>query len=87
VKRFIKEHEACLSVYHLPSYSPDYNPIKFLWRAVKRCATHNRYFPSFDLLLNSVDQALAHLAQHPEQVRSLFGLYLKQLAQPLPQAA
>jgi transposase len=83
----MKEHAARLTVYHLPSYSPDYNPIEFLWRAVKRSATHNRYFPAFDLLLNSVEQALQYLAQHPERVRSLFGLYLKQLAQPLPQAA
>ena len=87
VQRFMKEHAARLTVYHLPSYSPDYNPIEFLWRAVKRSATHNRYFPAFDLLLNSVEQALQYLAQHPERVRSLFGLYLKQLAQPLPQAA
>ena len=87
VKRFIQEHAARLTVYHLPSYSPDYNPIEFLWRAVKRRATHNRYFPTFDLLLNSVEQALALLAQHPQQVRSLFGLYLKQLPQPLPQPA
>jgi transposase len=87
VQRFMKEHAARLTVYHLPSYSPDYNPIEFLWRAVKRSATHNRYFPAFDQLLNSVEQALQYLAQHPERVRSLFGLYLKQLAQPLPQAA
>jgi transposase len=87
VKQFIKEHAARLTVYHLPSYSPDYNPIEFLWRAVKRCATHNRYFPTFDLLLNSVEQALTLLAQHPEQVRSLFGFYLKYVAQPPPQAA
>ena len=87
VQWFTKEHAARLSVYHLPSYSPDYNPIECLWRVVKRCATHNRYFPTFDLLLNSVEQALEHLAQDPERVRSLFSLYLSQLAQPLPQAA
>jgi hypothetical protein len=44
-------------VTHLPSYSPDYNPIEFLWRATKRTATHNRYFPAFDDLRTSVEHA------------------------------
>ena len=87
VKHFVEEHAARLSVYHLPSYSPDYNPIEFLWRAVKRRATHNRYFPAFERLVNSVEGAMTFLAQHPEKVQSLFGLYLKHLAQPLAQAA
>ena len=87
VKHFIEEHAARLSVYHLPSYSPDYNPIEFLWRTVKRRATHNHYFPTFEQLVNSVEQAMSSVAQHPEKVQSLFGLYLEPLAQPLAQAA
>ena len=42
-----------------PSYSPDYNPIEFLWRATKRSATHNRYFPEFSDLVASVEDAVA----------------------------
>ena len=80
VQAFIAEHQARLHVTHLPSYSPDYNPIEFLWRATKRTATHNRYFPEFTALITSVAEALAALSQQPERVKALFGLYLDQLA-------
>jgi hypothetical protein len=36
--RFLSQpqHAARLTVYQLPSYAPDYNPIEHLWRNVKR---------------------------------------------------
>ena len=80
VKAFFAQHGARLHVTHLPSYSPDYNPIEFLWRATKRTATHNRYFPEFGDLIGSVEEALAALSQQPQRVQALFGLYLDQMA-------
>jgi transposase len=80
VKAFFEEHRARLHVTHRPSYSPDYNPIEFLWRATKRTATHNRYFPAFPDLIASVEEALAALSRQPERVKALFGLYLDDLA-------
>jgi hypothetical protein len=67
-------------VTQLPSYSPDYNPIEYLWRATKRTATHNRYFPVFAELIASVEEALTALSRQPERVQALFGLYLDDLA-------
>jgi transposase len=87
VKAFFETHRARLHVTHLPSYSPDYNPIEFLWRATKRTATHNRYFPAFPDLIASVDEALAALSRQPERVQALFGLYLDDLAEPAVAAA
>ncbi len=80
LKAFFAEHADRLHVTQLPSYSPDYNPIEFLWRATKRQATHNRYFPEFDTLIRTVDEALASFAAHPERVKGLFGLYLDHMA-------
>ena len=77
---FWRAHRDRLFVTQLPSYSPDYNPIEFLWRATKRTAAHNRYFPEFDALIASVGEALAYFAAHPERVKALFGLYLDHLA-------
>ena len=71
----------CPRPTQLPSYSPDYNPIEFLWRATKRTATHNRYFPVFDALIGSVEDALAAFATHPERVTALFGRYLDHMTQ------
>lgn len=87
VKWFFQAHADRLFVTQLPSYSPDYNPIEFLWRATKRQATHNRYFPEFDTLIGSVEEALAAFAQQPDRVKALFGLYLDRLAAPASAAA
>ena len=87
VKRFFQEHAERLTVVQLPSYSPDYNPIELLWRAVKRLATHNRYFPELASLAAAVEQALAFFAAQPQQIKSLFGLYRDRTAQPLSQMA
>jgi transposase len=76
---FWAAHRTRLFTTRLPSYSPDYNPIEFLWRAAKRQATHNRYFPEFDALITSVEDALAFFASHPERVKALFGRYLPEM--------
>src|SRR3954447_25165826 len=82
VKAFFEHHRDRLHVIRLPSYSPDYNPIELLWRATKRSATHNRYFPELSDLIASVEDALATFARQPDRVKGLFGRYLKHMAEP-----
>jgi len=84
VKDFLAQQTPRLTVTQLPSYSPDYNPIEYLWRATKRDATHNHYFPDFANLLASVEKTLTTLATRPEYVRSLFTFYLEQMTQAVP---
>ena len=83
---FVAQHAARLSVYQLPCYSPDYNPIEHLWRNVKRAKTHNRYFPTFEALTQAVEQGLSYFQQHATEVKQLMGTYLDQ-ALGLAQAA
>jgi transposase len=78
-RTFFIRHQARLSVYQLPSYSPDYNPIEFLWKRMKQRATHNKYFPTFDKLIAAVDEALSHFSQHKDRVKQLLGFYFEQL--------
>ena len=78
-RTFFAQHQARLSVYQLPSYSPDYNPIEFLWKQMKQRATHNKYFPAFDKLVTAVDETLSHFAHHKDEVKNLMGRYLEQL--------
>lgn len=73
---FFAEHAQRLTVCQLPSYSPDLNPIEFLWRKVKRLATHNKYHALFEHLIESVDTALQHFTQTPALVKRLFRSYL-----------
>ena len=78
---FIAAHADRLSVYQLPSYSPDYNPIEHLWKNMKKRTTHNRYFPEFDLVCDSVEEGLAYFQAHPAEVKRRMGTYLDQMAQ------
>ena len=81
-REFLQQHKERLTVYQLPSYSPDYNPIEYLWKKVKTHATHNRYFAEFVLLVKSVDQALKVLATQSLEILRLMGLYARHLADP-----
>jgi len=79
---FLEQHKKRLIVYQLPSYSPDYNPIEYLWKKVKTHATHNRYFAEFVKLVKSVDQALKVLATQTTEILRLMGIYTKHMAAP-----
>jgi transposase len=80
IRAFLEEHQDRLFVFRLPSYSPDYNPIEYLWKKVKIAATHNRYFDEFVKLINSVEETLATLGQHANEIKRLMGVYTKILA-------
>jgi hypothetical protein len=76
--QFLAQHAARLTVPPLPSYSPDYNPLAYLWKKTKQRATHNQYFKDFARLTVSVEKALAYFAAHPETVLGLFGCYYEE---------
>lgn len=81
-REFFAQHQERLTIYQLPAYSPDYNPIEYLWKKVKTRATHNRYFAEFVLLVKSVDQALKTLATQSTEILRLMGIYIRRLADP-----
>jgi transposase len=68
-----------ITVYPLPRYSPEFNPIEYLWRNVKKQATHLRYFPAFEDLTKKVDEKLAYFAKTPSSILALMGKYLPSL--------
>ena len=84
---FLAAHRDRITAEPLPSYSPDYNPIEFLWKKTKQRATHNKYFKEFIALTVSVDKALAYFATHPDTVLGLFGRYCEESGLELKQAA
>ncbi len=75
MKAFFKKHEKRLTIYTLPSYSPDYNPIEKLWKKIKQAGTHLHYFPTFDSLVNKVDDMLELFGNVKKEVLTLFGFY------------
>jgi transposase len=78
-KQFFAAHTDRISVYQLPRYSPDFNPIEYLWRNLKKHTTHLRYFPTFEALVKKVDGKLRYFAKLPEAIKGLMGKYCKTL--------
>jgi transposase len=74
MQRFFARHTMRLTVFQLPSYSPDYNPIEKLWKKVKKEGTHLQYFPTFEALTDKVEHALLKFANTPEEILSLCSL-------------
>ena len=75
MEQFFAAHGDRLTKFQLPSYSPDYNPIEYLWKKVKKKATHLQYFPEFTALIQKVDNALLRLANTPKAISALMGRY------------
>ncbi len=74
-QKFFAKHRDRLSVFDLPAYSPDYNPIEKLWKKVKQKGTHLHYFPTFESLKDKVHESLRFFEKAPNEVLSLFGFY------------
>ena len=73
MKEFFAKHADRLTVFQLPSYSPDLNPIEKLWKKIKEQETHLHYFPTFESLIEKVEQALVKFANAPKEILALFG--------------
>lgn len=58
----------------LPPYSPDLNPIERLWKLTRKLCLHNRYFPSLDDVVRSVEAKFTEWASGNEAVRKLCAL-------------
>ena len=74
-KNYFDQRKERLTVFNLPSYSPDYNPIEKLWKKVKKEGTHLHYFPSFHDLIEKVEEILLVFNNSANEILSLFGLY------------
>jgi len=75
MREFYEKHSDRLTVFNLPSYSPDYNPIEMLWKKIKEKETHLHYFPTFDSLKNKVNEALLNFKNLKHEILSLFVFY------------
>lgn len=72
MQAFFERRADRLTVFQLPSYSPDFNPIEKLWKKVKEYGTHLHYFPTFEALKDKVEQTLLDFKDAPSEVLSLF---------------
>jgi len=76
-REFFETNKERLTVYQLPSYSPDYNPIEKLWKKIKQTHIHLHYFPTFADLKNKVQEAMLKYKYLQDEILALFGFYGK----------
>ena len=55
---------------------------EYLWKKVKKMATHLKHFPEFTRLQAEVDKALLHFAQTPHESMALMTRYCESLGAP-----
>jgi transposase len=79
MREFFALHTDRLTVCQLPSYSPDFNPIEYLWKKVKKQATHLKYFETFAALIDKVDQTMRQFTDLPAEILALMGRYCDSL--------
>jgi transposase len=75
MQAFFEKNIQRLTVFQLPTYSPDYNPIEKLWKEIKKDGTHLHHFPTFNDLVVKVDEVLLKFSDTCQKVLNLFGFY------------
>jgi transposase len=55
----------------MPPYSPELNPIERVWKITRRKATHNRYFPKLEDVINAVESVFDRWRHGSEILRKL----------------
>lgn len=75
VKEFFKKRSDRFTVYRLPSYSPDYNPVEKLWKKIKEKEVHLHYFQNFESLGNRAEEGLPRFNELKKEILSLFVFY------------
>jgi transposase len=55
----------------LPPYSPELNPIERLWKLTRRLCLHNRYFPTLEDVVQTVESKFSEWTSGNDVVRKL----------------
>ena len=64
-----------ITLFYLPSYSPNLNLIERLWKFIKRRALYGRYHPTFAQFQAAIQEVLDGLSTtHAEKLKSLMTL-------------
>ena len=66
-----REQEPHFRLNFLPPYSPDLNPVERLWKLTRRLCLHNRYFPTLENVVESVESRFRKWTLGSEAIRRL----------------
>lgn len=64
------------TTYNLPPYSPELNAAEPLWHYTRISATHNRYFPTVDLLASNVKRVFRQIQHCPQLIKGYLNPFI-----------
>ena len=73
-KAWREQHSLDFALDYLPPYSPELNPIERVWKLTRRLCLHNRYFPSLNEVIDSVEEEFQPWTRPNETLRRLCAL-------------
>lgn len=76
VQTWMADHGHRFHLVSLPKYSPDLNAVERIWHHVRVNATHNRYFPTKQEFVSTLNGALRDIAMNPKQIAGYINPFL-----------
>jgi transposase len=67
----VKDH---FRLHFLPPYSPERNPIERVWKLIRRCCLHNRYFLTLNEVITALEPRLRDWARPNTTLQQLCGI-------------
>ena len=61
-------------LHFLPPYSPELNPIERVWKLIRRCCLHNRYFPALSDVVSAIEPQLRAWSRPNLTLKRLCGI-------------
>lgn len=66
-----QEQKPAFELAFLPPYSPELNPIERVWKMTRRLCLHNRYFPTLEAVIGSVEATFSNWTQPNRTLKRL----------------
>ncbi len=60
-----------ISIWNLPPYSPELNPVELIWRELRKCYFNNQLFEDLDALEDKLAESLKDFAKDLDRIKQL----------------
>lgn len=70
-RRWREKSASRFATNYLPPYSPELNPIEWVWKLVRRLAAHNRHFSSIEEITRAVEHTFVRWHVQSDTIQRL----------------
>jgi transposase len=62
-------------LHYLPQYSPEFNAVEYVWKETRRRTTHNRFFPTLEVLKQKLFKRFNRFQGNPAALRNVLASF------------